>query len=158
MLACRNCRVSISASDGCVICNPIRKHLVVVGEQEDERPSLSSTGGEIVAALRGQLKNIRNALNNDPGDEQAEKRLMALANTSAKVIEAARKLQVDGVSAVENMNFSERAELFVQWVMELAPVYRKALKEKWDEMERVESKPLSAVVTKLITSKAGYES
>lgn len=141
MLACRNCRISLDAQTGCAICDPVRKHLVVVGEDEIERPSLSGTGHEVVAALRGQLKEVRERLRIDPTDVRAEGRLLAIGNTAAKVLESVRKLQADGVSAVENMSFSERAELFVSWIQELAPAYRAALRDKWDAWERELSKP-----------------
>jgi hypothetical protein len=143
MLACRNCRINIAAASGCVICNPIRKHLVVVGEDEDERPSLSLVSNEIVTLLRLQLKSIRKALVEDDETQSGEKRLLAAANTLAKVLESARKLQVDGISAVENMSFAERAELFISWITELTPAYRKSLKDKWEAWELETSKPLS---------------
>lgn len=152
MLACRNCRVPISANSGCAICNPIRKHLVVVGEDEEDRPSLSVASNEIVSALRQQLRVIRMAiLSPDPKvSASSETRLMALANTMSKVLESARKLQVDGMSAVENMSFPERAELFISWVTELAPAYRESLKAKWEAWELSESKPLSELTLNVI--------
>lgn len=150
MLACRNCRVSIAAAGGCVICNPIRKHLVVVGDSEEDRPSLSATGSEVVNALRRQLKAINKLLMDDSTNLEAEKRLMTLANTSAKVIESARKLQVDGMSAVENMSFAERAELFISWITELAPVSRQSLREMWDQWELEESKPINKLTANVL--------
>jgi uncharacterized Zn finger protein (UPF0148 family) len=145
MLACRNCRIPLDAKDGCIICNPIRKHLVVVGDHEQENPGLVVTGNEIVAALRGQVKHIRSLLKSTDEREamDAEKRLLAVANTASKMLESSRKLQQDGVAAIENMNFAKKAELFINWIMELAPAYRSALREKWDQWELEVSKPLS---------------
>jgi hypothetical protein len=145
MLACRGCRVPLSAESGCSLCDPIRKHLVVVGEDEEDRPSLAATGGEIVSALRTRLKIIKRLLKdeNDPKAlMQLESRLLAVANTAAKMLESARKIQTDGVQAVEQMSFSERAELFIDWVTSLTPAYRKSLRDKWDEWESQVSKPL----------------
>jgi len=152
VLACRNCRVNIAASAGCAICNPIRKHLVVVGEDEDERPSLSVASNEIVAAMRQQLKEVRRAtISEDPKVKGgAEARLIAIANSMSKVLESARKLQVDGISAVENMSFPERAELFISWITDLPPAYRAALREKWDNWETETSAPLSELTIKVI--------
>jgi len=145
MLACRACRVPISADTGCSLCNPIRKHLVVVGEDEEDRPSLAATGGEIVSALRARLKTIKKLLkdSNDPKTEmQLESRMLAISNAASKMLESARKIQTDGVQAVEQMSFAERAELFIDWVTSLTPAYRASLRLKWDEWEAQTSKPL----------------
>lgn len=145
MLACRACRVSLSAEVGCDICNSIRRNLVTVGDDDDDKPSLAATGGEIVSALRTQLKSIRKLLKHE-GDEdkieRIERRLLAVGNTAAKVLEAARKMQADGVQAVEQMSFAERAELFVNWIAGLAPAARASLRLQWDMFEQSINQPL----------------
>lgn len=148
MLACRACRINLSATEGCDLCNPIRKHLVVVGEDENERPSLSATGGEVVSALRHQLKHIRGELKINPTDTKMETRLIAVGNTLAKILESARKIQQDGISAVENMSFAERANLFITWISDLTPGYRTALREKWDQWELETSAPVNLLSEK----------
>jgi hypothetical protein len=143
MLACRNCKIELSAISGCAICNPIRKHLIVVDENDDDKPSLAATGNEVVNALRYQLRVVRKSLGESRGeDEAAEKRLVQLANTLAKVLESSRKIQADGVDAIEAMSFAEKAELFITWIQELTPGYRLALRSKWDEWEKVISEPV----------------
>lgn len=143
MLACRTCRIALSASYGCAICNPIRKHLINTGEDEEDKPSLSTTGSDVVAALRGQLKLIRKLLKDNPEDVKLETRLLQLANTVSKVLESARKIQQDGVAAVENMSFAEQAELFITWLTNLPPDSRKNLRGRWDEWEIEASRPLA---------------
>lgn len=149
MLACRNCQVNIAASAGCVICNPIRKHLVVIGEDEDERPSLATASNEIVSALRKQLRIIKQSLTGDTMIE-SEKRLVSIANTMSKVLESARKLQEDGLGVIENMSFPEKAELFIAWITELPPAYRQSLRDKWESWETETSKPLSDLTMKVL--------
>jgi hypothetical protein len=140
-LACRLCRVPISATVGCAVCDPFRRNLVVTGEDEDERPSLSGTASEVVTMLRGRLKNINGDLERNASSALAEKRGLAVANTLAKVLESARKLQADGRSAVEAMSFQERKELFVEWYTDLAPAYRNAVREAFAAYEVEVSKP-----------------
>lgn len=142
MLACRVCRVPLAATSGCAVCDPIRRNLVVVGEDETDQPSLSGTAGEIVKSLHSQAKHHKRALEIDPDDLKAEARMLKCANTAAKVLEAARKLQADGVSAVENMSFAERAQLFITWYTNLPPAYRTAMREKMAAWEAETSKPL----------------
>lgn len=145
MLACRACRIPLSAERGCDICNGIRRNLVSVGEDEDERPGLAATGGEIVSALRARLKIVRALLKSECDDDKSaklESRLLAIGNTAAKVLEAARKMQADGVNAVEQMSFAERAELFITWVAGLTPESRKGLRAQWDAFEVSINQPL----------------
>jgi hypothetical protein len=73
----------------------------------------------------------------------SEKRALALGNTLAKVLESARKLQVDAKGAVENMSFQERAELFVGWYVDLPPAYRAAVRERFIQYEAEVSKPVA---------------
>ena len=137
MIACRCCRVPIAAAGGCGICTPIKAHLVDSGETEEERASLADVSGETVAALRDMMREARKLR----AGTDAAKRLaggravIAVANTLAKVLEAARKLQSDGVQAVRLMSFTERAKLFVDWYLDLPPPARAGLRERMAEAE-----------------------
>lgn len=135
MLACRVCRVPLSAIAGCALCDPVRQNLVVVGESEEDRPALPEIGADLVRGLKGQVERVRALLKTDPDDLQAASRLIALANSAAKVIGEVRKLQDDGKKAVELMSFAEKAELFIGWFAGLAPAYRKSLSEKMADYE-----------------------
>jgi hypothetical protein len=128
MLACRACRVALSAIAGCALCDPVRQNLVVVGEQEEERPSLPAVGADLVRALESQIRRVKDLLKKEPDDLQAAGRLIALANSAAKVIGEVRKLQDDGKKAIESMSFAERAELFIEWYGGLAPAFRTHLR------------------------------
>jgi hypothetical protein len=143
MLACRLCRVPLAATAGCAACDPVRRNLVVVGEDDADRPSLSGTGNEVVAVLRRQLADVKRELEADPGSGYHETRLLKIGNTAAKVLEAARKLQADGVSAVESMSFAERAELFISWFSSLPPAYRMAMTEKMAAWEAQVAMPVA---------------
>lgn len=144
MFACRLCRVPLSASEGCASCNPMRRNLVVVGETEDERPSLSGVSAETVAVLRAQVSHLRASLKDDPDDEAAHKRFIATSNALAKIIGEARKLQDDGAAAVEAMSFQERAAMFIEWVTTLPPAYRRNLREQLDDFEAKIAAPVGA--------------
>lgn len=141
-LACRACRVQMSATVGCAVCDTMRRNLVVVGEDEDDRPSLSGTAAEVVAILRAQVGHVKVELERNRASALHEKRALALANTMAKVLESARKLQADGAAAVEAMSFQERKELFVTWYTDLAPQYRNAVREAFAQYEVEVSKPM----------------
>lgn len=141
-LACRACRVPMSSTLGCAVCDPMRRNLVVVGEDEEDRPSLSGTAAEVVAVLRAQVGHVKGELERNRASALHEKRALALANTMAKVLESARKLQVDGAAAVEAMSFQERKELFVTWYTDLAPQYRNAVREAFAQYEVEVSKPI----------------
>src|SRR6478609_1120905 len=136
MLACRLCRIPINAAKGCAHCDPVRENLVVVGENEDDKPSLSGTSSEVVRLMRNQLKQIDKDLKANPASQMHEKRLIAISNAVAKLLETARKLVADGVSAVENMSFREQAELFIEWFAGLAPAYRSDVLTKFAAFEQ----------------------
>lgn len=142
MLACRACRIPINAAKGCAICDPVRANLVVVGETEDEKPSLSGTSSEAVRMLRRQLVQIDKDIKSNPTSQLHEKRLIAMSNAIAKLLETARKLIADGVSAVENLSFREQAELFVEWFSTLSPPYRADVLAKFARFEQEISKPV----------------
>lgn len=143
MLACRACRIAIAAAQGCAICQPVRDNLVVVGEQEDDKPSLAGTAALGVGVLNRQLKQVEKDLKAVPTSQGHEKRAIALSNAIAKLLETARKLVADGVSAVETMSFREQAELFVGWFASLSPPYRADVMAKFAAFEQEISKPLA---------------
>lgn len=146
MLACRLCRVPLSAQDGCAVCNPMRRNLVAVGEQEEDRPSLSGVGNEAVTAMRSQVAHVRGKLKDNRDDVKAEARLVSLTNALAKLVGEVRKLQDDGYKAVEAMSFHERAEMFVDWFGSLPPAYRRTLQEKMADFEARIAQPVAAPV------------
>ncbi len=145
------CRVSLTATVGCAVCDPMRRNLVVVGEDEEDRPSLSGTAAEVIALLRGQVKQVRSDLERNPTSALGEKRTIALSNALAKIVETARKLQVDGKSAVEAMSFQERKELFVEWYTDLAPAYRLSVREAFAAYEVEVSRPVAAPVETVLS-------
>lgn len=134
-LACRACRVPLSAIAGCALCDPVRQNLVVVGEQEEDRPSLAGVSAEAVAAIRKQLATVRVHLKTNEDDLKAEGRLIGLTNSLTKLVGEARKLQDDGKKAIENMAFAERAELFIEWYAALPPAYRQSMRERMADHE-----------------------
>jgi hypothetical protein len=143
-LACRNCRVPLTAQVGCAICNDIRPHLISTDEMADLAPSLAEVGSESVAALRTQVRVHKQALRDDALalDTDLNKTLVLLTNAVAKVLEAARKLQDDGIAAVRNMSFIERAKLFIGWFASLPPNYRVQVKDQIEKFELEINKPL----------------
>lgn len=143
MLACRLCRIPLTAVVGCAVCDPMRRNLVVVGDSEDEKPSLSGTASELVAVLRGRVAVVKQKLQANPDDADAEHRALALGNTLSKVLESARKLTQDGLALVENLSFQERKELFVTWYTDLTPAYRNAVREAFAQYEAEVSKPVA---------------
>lgn len=147
MLACRLCRVPMSAPAGCAHCDPVRRNLVVVGEREDDSPSLAGVGNDVVRMIKGRLDDIKDALKKATGKERdrAEARLISFANATAKVIGEVRKLQDDGYKAVEALSFQERAAMFIEWVTSLPPAYRRMLQEQMADFEAKISAPLPEV-------------
>jgi uncharacterized Zn finger protein (UPF0148 family) len=141
-LACRACRVPLIAEQGCAICDPIRPNLVAVEESEDAKPDLGDVGAETVAMLRKQLKHVRAQLDEDPGHPLLLKMALSIANTVAKMIEAARKLQVDADGTIRNMSYVARAKLFVGWYAELPPPYREQLRGQLERFEIEAAKPI----------------
>lgn len=138
-LACRNCRVAILAETGCAICEPIKKHLVAVDENEDEKPSLSEVGSSVVADLqyarRVASKIMRDETVSVTDRLDATARILKIGNTASKVLEAARKLQNDGLAVIQTMSFIERAKIFITWYTELPPPYRVQLRDKMQAWE-----------------------
>lgn len=142
MLACRLCRVPINAAEGCEVCDPVRRNLVLVGENEQDKPSLSGTASLGVELLNQQLRGVQKDLKDNPRSPTAEGRLLKLANTAAKLLETSRKLIHDGVSAVDMMSPAEQLELFLGWYMNLPPGYRAGVMAKFTEHETELAKPI----------------
>lgn len=117
--------------------------MIVVGEAEEEAPSLSGASAEVVGALRTQARRLRERLS-ESDDASLEKRLIGVGNTTAKVLESARKLRADAVGAMEGLTFEEKAALFVEWFSTLPPQYRDALRFKLDQFEAQLAEPLPA--------------
>lgn len=138
-LACRACRRALLGKEGCGVCTPWRKNLVVLGETAEERPSLASVSNEAVNALRAQLRDYKTQLA-AKGLDAGQRALLhvqqrAVAGALSKLLDAARKIQSDGLQAIERMSFKERAELFVDWYMTLPAVYREALRKEMEGQE-----------------------
>jgi hypothetical protein len=147
-LACRNCRVPIMAESGCAICASFKAQLVAVDESEDERPSLSEVGSSVVADLqyarRVASKIMRDETASDDDRLNATARILKIGNTASKVLEAARKLQNDGLAVIQTMSFIERAKIFITWYTELPPPYRVQLRDKMQAWEDDVRKALPA--------------
>lgn len=146
MLACRACRRPLTASEGCAICLSVKANLVTTEENSEEAPALSDVSSEVVSVLQGILKRHRVAMRDKNADaetlEWSEKAVVRVANTLAKVLESARKLQTDGLAAVRNMAFSERALLFADWYQSLPPLYRTKVRTGMQQFEGTVSAPL----------------
>lgn len=142
MLACRLCKVAIAAPTGCAVCDPVRQNLVVVGEDDDDRPSVAGTASEALSLLKAQLKFIKAEWEKNKSSEIQLKKSLAISNSISKLAETARKLIQDGVSAVETMSFREQAELFVGWYMNLAPAYRADVLAKFTAFEQEIAQPV----------------
>ena len=151
MLACRNCRIPLHSTEGCAICLPIKTHLVTVDEDEESKPSLSEVGTEIVADLRYAARQARAVMKDDKLETKlrldATARILKIGNTAAKVLEAARKLQTDGLAAVRNMSFLERAQLFIGWYTALPPPYRTQLRDRMSKFELDANKTVPRLLT-----------
>lgn len=137
-IGCKFCRRPLTAKSGCPKCDPFRPHLLVLDAVE-ERPSLSTVTNEAVKALRLQLQFYERSLarvstsREDAEDLRARQR--SVAGAMSKLLDAARKIAGDGVSAVEAMSFQERAELFVTWFCSLPAVYRESLLQRLQSEE-----------------------
>jgi hypothetical protein len=143
MLACRLCRVPLSAEKGCAHCDPVRQNLVVLGETEEERPSLAGTSNEAIHGLRDQIKYHKGILKTNPGSTKSEDSLVKCTNALAKIVGETRKLQDDGFKVVEAMSFQERLEMFIGWYVDLPPAYRLSLRERMADHEVRISAPLN---------------
>lgn len=145
-LACRNCRVAITAETGCAICAPIKKHLVAVDENEEDRPGLAEVGSSVVADLQYARKVASAIMRNESADPktrlEATARILKIGNTASKVLEAARKLQTDGITAIKAMSFIERARIYIEWYADLPPPYRAQLRAQQDKFEAETNKAL----------------
>jgi hypothetical protein len=147
MLACRACRRPLTAAEGCGICATVKANLVTTEENAEEFPALSDVSSEVVSALHVILKKHRVTVRSRDADaealENAEKGIVRVSNTLAKVLESARKLQTDGLAAVRNMSFQDRSVLFADWYQSLPPLYRKKVREGMERFEGTVSAPVA---------------
>lgn len=146
MLACRACRRPLNAAEGCAICATIKANLIAGDEDSDEAPALSDVSSETVAALQTVLRKhrrtIRDAKTSAEDYELAETAAIRVANTIAKMLESARKLQQDGLAAIRNMGFQDRSALFATWYQALPPLHRKKVREGMEKYELAVSAPV----------------
>jgi hypothetical protein len=146
MLACRACRRPLTAAEGCAICLSVKANLVTTEENTEEYPALSDVSAETVAALQVILKKHRTTLRDKASTaeqiELAETSVVRVSNTIAKMLESARKLQTDGLAAVRNMGFQDRATLFADWYQALPPLYRKKVRLGMEQYEGRVSAPV----------------
>lgn len=145
-MACRACRRPLTAAEGCAICASVKANLVTTEENAEEFPALSDVSSEAVSALQAILK-IHRATMKDRGADQVERRaaegaIVRVTNTLSKVLESARKLQSDGLQAVRNMNFQDRATLFATWYQALPPLYRKKVRGGIEQFEGTVALPV----------------
>jgi hypothetical protein len=121
--SCRLCRVSLAASKGCAVCDAVRPHIVVA---ESEDVSLAEVSRETVKALQEQLRAYKEVLRDCQVKEREGWResVRSVASTLSKVLDAARKLQEDGVKAVELMSTREKMDLFEAYYVQLPPAVR----------------------------------
>lgn len=149
MLACRACRRPLTAAEGCAICATVKANLVTTEENAEEYPALSDVSSETVAALQVILKKHRLTLRENKADlevlESAEAAVVRVANTIAKVLESARKLQTDGLAAIRNMSFQDRSLLFADWYQALPPLYRTKVRNGMQQFESTVSAPVPAL-------------
>jgi hypothetical protein len=89
----------------------------------------------MVKFLRERHRYYATELKGKPGSAELAKGAISNANAMTKLLEAARRLQSDGLAAVEAMSFLERAKLFVQWYASLVPAYRGRLREQMARFE-----------------------
>lgn len=138
-LACRACRKPLLATSGCGVCNPWRTNLVVLGETEEERPSLAAVSNEAVNALRAQLRDYKAELATKGLSAEDKMTLhihqRSVAGALSKLLDAARKIAGDGLTAITLLSFKERAQLFVDWYLTLPSVYREALRSQMEQDE-----------------------
>lgn len=138
-LACRACRQQLAADvKGCAICASIRRNLIAgdEGAEDLDRPALTTVSAEVLHLLRSRNSWYLGQLKKHPQSEVYAKGATANANALSKLLEAARRLQADGTSAVKAMGFVDKAKLFIGWFAELPPAYRNKLREQMDTHER----------------------
>lgn len=133
--SCSKCRVNLAAKHGCVICDPVRPFIVFADEGD---VSLAEVSKETVKALQDQLRGYRNdlRLNRDPeAKEGINAAVRAVAATLGKVLDASRKIQEDGVKAVELMSAKEKMDLFEAYYLALPPTVRARFMSQLQEAE-----------------------
>lgn len=133
--SCRLCRVNLAAKSGCVVCDPIRPHIVFADEQD---VSLAEVSKETVKALQEQLRGYKQDLRHQKDPEAKEEinaAVRAVAATLGKVLDASRKIQDDGLKAVELMSAKEKMDLFEAYYLALPPIVRARFMVQLQEAE-----------------------
>lgn len=139
-VACRACRSRLTDSKGCHMCTPWKRHLVVIGDQPEDRVDLGDLTTEALNLARSRLRLLRKWGADDP--RYTHKEAMELIKTIAITSDSARKIRKEGAAAVNSMTFQERAELFVSWYGELPPAHRDYLQQKLRAAANEDAPPL----------------
>ena len=122
--SCRFCRVNLAATSGCAVCDPIRPHITFADDQD---VSLAEVSKEAVKALQEQLRGYKQDLRAQKLPEAKEAinvAVRSVAATLSKVLDSSRKIQEDGLKAVELMSSKEKMDLFEAYYLALPPAVR----------------------------------
>lgn len=122
--SCNKCRQPLQAAKGCAICDPIRPFLTVAISED---VSLTEVSKAAVRALQEQLEGYKAALT-DPSPkarlEPIRANVRAAASCLAKLLDTSRKIQDDGIKAIELMSTREQMDLFKHFYTTLPPAVR----------------------------------
>jgi hypothetical protein len=135
--SCRACRKPLQAAKGCVLCDPVRPHLVI---READDVSLAEVSKETVKTLQTQLRQYKELLSAKPGPSPKQREtynagVRAVANALSKVLDSCRKIQDDGAKAVSLMTVSEQVGLVQGFYADLPPTQRLRLLSDLQELE-----------------------
>lgn len=148
VLACRGCRRELTSEAGCVLCLPVKNHLIVLSAVDEDAVPLAVVATEAVAVLRKQLTQLKQKQKQAPEYDYglaAESR--SVANVIAKLLDTARKVVQDGADAVSAMSFQERAALFLEWTGSLPGAYRRKLIEQLLAQTQAKAEAVDAVLS-----------
>jgi hypothetical protein len=115
----------------------VKPHLIVASAVDEDAVPLAVVASEAVGMLRAQLARIKSDMKTKPAEYvtlAAEAR--NIANTIAKVLDAARKVMEDGAAVVDAMSFQEKAALIIEWTASLPSVYRRRLITQMMEQDK----------------------
>lgn len=127
MLSCRMCRHPLTVESGCVVCLPVKEHLIVSADDGAQIP-LAVVATQGIGMLQRQLAALDKAQSGARAyDPVLANETRAVTNAIAKLADSTRKLIQDGADAVEAMSFQEKAALFLEWTASLPSAYRRRL-------------------------------
>lgn len=135
-IECRLCGHHYGESDGCVTCQPAKANIIWPAMGADSSVDLLAMSNKSIKLLELSLDRLEREMTESVGGRSGHyyaphaKEACQLGRTLSFMLAEARKLEDRDASLVKNMTFSQKVELFMEFLAELPPEFQHQVAER----------------------------